>query len=116
MKRTLLLLDLAAVVLFAALGRDTHDEAASVAGALGTAAPFLAATAGGWLVTRAWRNPLAMRTGLGVAATTVAGGMVLRRLAGDGTAPAFVIVATVFLTGALLGWRAAAGRLRPAVS
>jgi hypothetical protein len=38
--------------------------------------------------------------------------MLLRRLTGAGTDPAFVVVATVFLGAALLGWRAAAMVLR----
>ncbi len=109
-RRLLLLLDPAAVLLFATIGRDTHERGSSLTGTLETAAPFLAATAAGWLLTRAWRDPLAPRTGLGVAATTVALGMVLRRLAGRGTAGPFVVVAILFLGGVMLGWRAAAGR------
>ncbi len=111
MRRWLLLLDPAAVLLFAAVGRDTHQRGSSLGGTLETAAPFLAATAAGWLVTGAWQRPLALRTGLGVAATTVAAGMLLRRLAGRGTAWPFVVVATVFLGGAMLAWRAAAARV-----
>lgn len=110
-RRLLLLLDPVVVLVFAAIGRDTHERGSSVTGALETAAPFLAATAAGWLFTRAWREPLALPTGVGVAATTVAGGMVLRRLAGRGTAWPFVIVATLFVAGAMLAWRAAAARL-----
>lgn len=107
----MLLLDPAAVVVFVAIGRDTHDEASGVAGVAATAAPFLVAMAAGWVLTRAWRDPVSVRTGTGVWAITVAGGMLVRRLAfGDGTAAAFVVVAAVFLGLILLGWRLAAGR------
>ena len=38
-------------------------------------------------------------------AVTVAAGMLLRRATGEGTAVAFIIVATVTLAFLLLGWR-----------
>ncbi len=110
-QRWLLLLDPVVVLAFAAIGRDTHERGSSIGGTLETAAPFLAATAAGWLVARAWRKPLALQTGLGVAGTTVALGMVIRRVAGRGTALPFVVVAALFLGGAMLAWRAAAARL-----
>jgi Protein of unknown function (DUF3054) len=65
---------------------------------------------------RAWRHPIDVRTGCALWAFVVIGGMLIRRLMGDGTALAFVIVATVFLGVSLVGWRAAAlgfGRRRP---
>ncbi|BFM23778.1 DUF3054 domain-containing protein [Microbacterium sp. che218] len=104
-----LLLDIVLVVVFAAIGRATHDG--DVLGPFGsglatTAWPFVAALLIGWLVTRAWRRPTAvMRTGLPVWAITVALGMVLRALSGQGVAVAFIIVATITLAVFLLGWR-----------
>ncbi|OZD55732.1 hypothetical protein CH252_07775 [Rhodococcus sp. 06-1477-1B] len=104
-----LLLDVVLVVVFAAIGRATHDG--DVLGPFGsglatTAWPFVAALLIGWLVTRAWRRPSAVvRTGLPVWAITVALGMVLRGLSGQGIAVAFVIVATLTLALLLLGWR-----------
>lgn len=104
-----LLLDILVVVVFAAIGRATHDG--DVLGPFGsglatTAWPFVAALLIGWLVTRAWRRPTAvMRTGLPVWAITVALGMVLRALSGQGVAVAFIIVATITLAVFLLGWR-----------
>lgn len=107
----MLLLDPAAILVFVAIGRDTHDEAPGLAGLATTAAPFLIAMAAGWVLMRAWRDPASVRTGTGVWATTVAGGMLVRRLAfGDGTAVAFVVVAAVFLGLFLLGWRLVTGR------
>lgn len=104
-----LLLDVVLVVVFAAIGRATHDG--DVLGPFGsglatTAWPFVAALLIGWVVTRAWRRPSAVvRTGLPVWAITVALGMVLRGLSGQGIAVAFVIVATLTLALLLLGWR-----------
>ena len=104
-----LVLDAVLVVVFAAIGRATHDG--DVLGPFGsglatTAWPFVAALLVGWLVTRAWRRPTAVvRTGLPVWAITVALGMVLRALSGQGVAVAFIIVATLTLALLLLGWR-----------
>lgn len=69
--------------------------------------PFVVALGVGWLVARAlWRVwPVLVRHAWLVWLVTVAGGMLLRRVAGDGTATAFVIVATLFLGATLLRWR-----------
>jgi hypothetical protein len=100
-----LLLDTVLVVAFAALGRASHDS--DVFGGLWqTAWPFLIGLAAGWLVTLAWRAPLApVRTGLGIWAATVIGGMLLRAASGQGTALPFMIVATLTLLVLLVGWR-----------
>lgn len=103
-------LDVFAVVLFAALGRRTHDGDGALLSVLGIAAPFLLALGAGWLAARAWRRPTAPLTGAVVWPITLVGGMVLRRFVWDrGTALAFVIVATVFLGLALVGWRVLLG-------
>ncbi|MDF2991226.1 MAG: hypothetical protein K0S37_1740 [Microbacterium sp.] len=107
-----LLVDAVLVVVFAAIGRATHDG--DVLGPAGsglatTAWPFLVALLVGWLVSRAWRAPLApVRVGLPVWAVTVAVGMVLRALSGQGVAVAFVIVASITLAVFLIGWRTVA--------
>ncbi|MCR2812650.1 DUF3054 domain-containing protein [Microbacterium sp. zg.Y1090] len=99
-------LDVVLVTLFAAVGRASHDSAPFGIGLATTAWPFLAALAVGWLVTLAWRRPAApVRTGLGVWAITVAGGMLLRAASGQGTALPFIIVATLTLLLFLVGWR-----------
>lgn len=98
-------LDAVLVIVFAAIGRVSHGEDALL-GLWTTAWPFLAALAVGWLLTRAWLAPAApVRTGLGVWAITVAGGMLLRAASGQGTALAFIIVAAVTLLVLLVGWR-----------
>jgi len=106
--RYLLGLDAVAVIAFVAIGRDSHEEAVTVARVAATAAPFLVGMATGWLVTRAWSRPTALTTGVGIVAVTVAVGMALRRLIGSGTAPTFVIVAAAFLALMMLGWRVVA--------
>lgn len=102
--------DVVAIVVFVALGRQTHDEGGNaVLGALEVAAPFLIAAAAGWVVARAWRTPLDPVTGTIIWVSTVVVGMVLRRFVFDrGTATPFVIVASVATMVLLIGWRLAA--------
>jgi hypothetical protein len=106
--------DAALVLLFAAIGRRSHDESGAVLGVVLTAWPFLAGLALGWVVAVAWRRtaPLGVRDGIPVWLGAVAGGMLLRAATGSGTAFSFVVVATVTLAVLLLGWRALAGVAR----
>lgn len=101
------LIDAVCILLFVVLGRRNHDEGAAAAGVLETAAPFLIGAAVTWAASvRLWRPPTSWRLGLAVWAGTLVIGMVLRRTAFDkGTAPSFVVVATLFLGLFLLGWR-----------
>jgi hypothetical protein len=101
------------VILFVALGRGSHDEGSAVGGTLRTAAPFLLALAAGWLLgRRRWATPLRIPFGIHLWGVTVVVGMALRHWAFDrGTAPAFIVVATIVLGAFLLGWRALASRL-----
>ncbi|WP_402840555.1 DUF3054 domain-containing protein [Microbacterium sp. GXS0129] len=106
-------LDVVLVIAFAATGRASHEESAFGLGLLTTAWPFLASLAVGWIVTLAWRRPCAIaRTGVPVWVITVAGGMLLRWVSGQGTAVPFIIVATLALGAALVGWRAIAALIR----
>lgn len=99
-------LDAVLVVVFVSIGRSSHAEGLELVGIAGTAWPFLAALAAGWLVARAWRHPLTVwPTGAIVWAVTVIGGMLLRAVSGQGTQLAFIIVATLTLAAFLLGWR-----------
>jgi hypothetical protein len=101
-----LAVDAVLVVVFAAIGRASHDESV-FPGLLGTAWPFLVALAAGWLLSLAWRAPSApVRSGVPVWVVTVAGGMLLRAVSGQGVQLAFVIVATLVLLLFLVGWRA----------
>ena len=99
--------DVLCIVIFVAIGRKNHDEGEAAAGIFRVAAPFLIAAVAGWLATRAWKRPLELRTGAIVWVTTIVLGMILRHFVfDDGTATAFIIVATVFLCAFLNGWRA----------
>ena len=100
-------IDVLCIVIFVAIGRKNHDEGEAAAGIFRVAAPFLIAAVAGWLATRAWKRPLELRTGAIVWITTIVLGMILRNFVfNDGTATAFIIVATVFLCAFLNGWRA----------
>ena len=104
-------LDLLAVAVFVTIGRRSHDEGSALEQIVETAAPFVIGLALGWLLARAWRSPLAVETGVMIWPVTIVIGMLGRRFVFDrGTAPSFVIVATVFprpvlrrLAGALPG-------------
>lgn len=108
--------DIVLIVAFALIGRSSHAEASSVAGLWTTAYPFLAGWLVGYLIVRGWRRPLRLwPTGVVVWVATVAIGMLLRVLTGQGDVAgdplplSFVIVATVSLAVFLLGWRLLAG-------
>ncbi len=98
--------DVVCVLVFCAIGRRSHAEGVTVAGVAQTAWPFLTGTALGWVLVRAWRRPTALLpTGVAVWIATVALGMVLRKVSGQGTAVSFIVVATLTTAALLLGWR-----------
>lgn len=103
-----LVLDVLLVLLFAGVGRASHDESGPVLGAVLTAWPFLVGTGAGWLVVRVVRRdwPIDPAPGVTVWFSTVLVGMLLRHAVGSGTAASFVVVASVVLALFLLGWRA----------
>lgn len=99
-------LDCCCVFVFVIIGRQTHHDADSLAGVWHTAWPFLAGLVVGLVVTRAWRRPMALvPAGLGAWLGAAAAGMVIRVLAGQGTAAAFIVVTLAFLGLFTLGWR-----------
>lgn len=101
-----LALDALFVVLFAIVGRSSHSLELTAAGIADTAWPFLVGLVVMWAATLAWRAPFApVRSGLPVWLGTVVIGLLLRALAGGGTALAFVIVAALTLLLLLVGWR-----------
>lgn len=101
-------LDALLIIVFAAIGRRSHDESSALLGVLTTAWPFLVGTAVGWLAAYGVRRaaPVSVRDGILVWLATVVVGMLLRVATGSGTAPAFLAVATVTTGVLLLGWRA----------
>ena len=104
--RVAVVLDVCCVLAFVIIGRDSHAKGESLAGIASTSWPFLCGLAAGWVVSRAWRRPLALRpSGLAAWLGTVALGMILRVVSGQGTAVAFILVALAFLGLFLLGWR-----------
>lgn len=108
---TAVVLDVCCVTAFVMIGRASHSEGETIAGIATTAWPFLSGLLIGWAVTRGWRRPAALvGTGLGVWLVTVAAGMALRTVSGQGIAVTFVLVALVFLGLVMLGWRAVAYR------
>ena len=101
-----LLLDAAAIVLFAYLGRGAHEGGRSAAEVLEVALPFLVARLVVAVLvrhssTRLWPG--------GVVAwlVTWAGGLALRAALGGGTALPFVLVSLGVLGGLFLVWRLA---------
>jgi hypothetical protein len=101
-----LALDCGSVLVFVAIGRHTHHDGDSLAGLWHTAWPFLAGLALGLIAVRGWRRPLRLGpAGVGAWLGAAGAGMVIRVLAGQGTAAAFVLVTLAFLALFLLGWR-----------
>ena len=101
-----LLVDVLALLVFAAVGRRSHAEGLAVVGVLRTAWPFLVGAVVGWVASRAWRRPVAVwPSGVTTWVATVVVGMLLRALTGGGTPLDFVAAATVFVALFLLGWR-----------
>ena len=105
------LADLCCVLVFVVIGRANHHAGGGLAGLADIAWPFLIGAVAGMLVTRAWRRPAALvPAGVGVWLGTVALGMFLRVVSGQGTAFAFILVALAFLGLFQLGWRVAVRR------
>ncbi len=99
-------IDVVCVLVFCAVGRRSHAEGVTVAGVIETAWPFLTGTVTGWLLSRGWRRPTALiPTGLTVWIATVAVGMAVRPLVGQGVAVSFIVVAATVTAVLLLGWR-----------
>ncbi|NMO89992.1 DUF3054 domain-containing protein [Actinomycetospora sp. TBRC 11914] len=108
----LALVDALAVLVFAAIGRQAHEEGAhdaayAIGQVVGIAAPFLAGALVGALAVRSWRDPLALRSGLAVWVGAVVVGMLLRWAFVDRPPLSFLVVATVSLAVLVLGWRGA---------
>ena len=101
-----LVVDLVLVAVFAAVGRASHQESLTPAGWAQTAWPFLAGAVVGWAVVAVTDRPGAsLAAGAVVWVAAVVVGMLLRQVSGQGTAPAFVVVATVVIGVLLLGSR-----------
>lgn len=99
-------LDLVCVLVFVLIGRASHGEGETLAGLARTAWPILAGLAAGWAAVLGLRwYGASPRAGVVIWPVTVAVGMVLRAVSGQGTAFTFVLVALAFLGLVMLGWR-----------
>ncbi|KQO62956.1 DUF3054 domain-containing protein [Curtobacterium sp. Leaf261] len=105
-------IDVVLLVVFALIGRLSHEEGLTAWTLWVTAYPFLAGWAIAWVTTGAWSRPLALWPTGGVAwILTVFVGMVIRVASGQGVEDgnplplSFLIVATIVTGVFLLGWR-----------
>jgi len=103
-------LDAALLCSFAAIGRRNHGETGALLAVASTAWPFLAGMTASWVISvlTLGHLPLKVRDGIPIWLGTVSIAMVLRSLTHAGTASSFIAVATVFVGGTFLGWRAVA--------
>ena len=102
-----LALDVLSTLIFVLIGLHAHHHRAYFSELLAVWSPFAAGLAVGWgLVT--WRHltPQRPRATTIIVASCVIVGMTIRVIVGQGTAPAFIAVAFVFLSLFLFGWRA----------
>ncbi len=93
------------IVVFAVIGRASHESGLTAAGIAQTALPFLAAGVIGSLLGSRFCSTSWWRSGLITWVVTVAGGVGLRLLVGETAQGAFVLVTAVVLAAFLIGWR-----------
>jgi hypothetical protein len=99
-------LDFIVVLVFVAIGRSVHTHGESATGLASTTWPFAVGLALAWLGAVALhRSPPSLKVGAAITGVTVAIGMVLRVIAGQGTAFAFIVVALAFLGAGMALWR-----------
>jgi hypothetical protein len=111
--RFYIFIDLFVVLLFVGIGRSVHDHGVNVVGTMSTAWPFVCGLAIGWIIVIKQRHSgLSPVDGVIICLVTVLIGMLLRVVAGQGTAFAFVLVALGFLGALMLVWRIGVATLR----
>jgi len=102
------LADAAVLVVFVAIGRRSHHEDAGSAGFLRVLWPFAVGLVIGWIAAGLHRAPMAFRRAAAAWAITVLVGVALRIVVqGHDFAPTFIVIASVFIGGCMLGWRGA---------
>jgi len=101
-----LLLDVAWIVVFAIIGRQSHGEGNALLGIIGVAWPFLVGYVVGAFALRLARAPRSLTRIIPVWLLTIVIGMAIRTIQ-KGRAPesAFIIVATIALAVGFVGWR-----------
>lgn len=109
-KQTALVVDLALVCLFAAIGVLSHHESLTARWPV-VVWPFLVACLVAWAVLLVRKRPVGtLDAGVFVWLVTAWGGLALRVAGGGGFQLSFGIVTTMFTGLFLLGWRALLGR------
>jgi len=102
------LADLVCLLVFAFAGKSSHEASDSNWVVLAIVWPFVVAAAVGWAGAM-WNGLRGLRVwpgGVLILVVTYVLGMALRDISGRGLAGGFLIVAAVFLTITMLGWRA----------
>lgn len=97
--------DLIGVLVFAAIGRLSHDEPGDLLGLLGTAAPFAVGLLLAWVVPLVRATPVGLRAGAVVLAGAAGLGLALRAAITGRLPLTFVVVTVISLAVLLLGWR-----------
>jgi hypothetical protein len=97
--------DVVAVVVFAAIGRASHDESDGIVGILAVAAPFLVGLLVAWATPWVRARPQGFRAGVVVLAATVVVGLGLRAAFLGRLPLTFALVTLAALAVLLLGWR-----------
>lgn len=106
-----LVADLVCVLAFAFGGKSSHEAGDSDWVVMAIAWPFALAALLAHVALAAGRRPTTplRPAGVVILGTTYVGGMLLRVAEGRGVAPAFLVVAVLFLALTMLGWRLLAG-------
>ena len=105
-ERGAMALDVVAILVFVVIGLHAHHHSAYFGELVRVWSPFAAGLAVGWLlVRRRGLNPFRPRATSIIVTSCVTVGMIIRVVVGQGTAPAFIVVAFVFLSLFLFGWR-----------
>jgi hypothetical protein len=107
-----IVIDFLVVLLFVGIGRANHHHGDSLSGLVSTTWPFAIGLAVGWIIVLVRRkNGASQVAGVEVWLATVVFGMIVRVIAGQGTAFAFIVVALVFLGSLMLGLRLVRAKL-----
>jgi hypothetical protein len=98
--------DAAVLAIFVAIGRRSHDDGSDFAGFLRVLWPFAVGLVLGYAGTNLLRAPLVWKRVAIMAAVTIGVGETLRLTVQDRQwKPSFVIVAIIFIGGAMFAWR-----------
>ncbi len=92
--------DLAVVVSFVLIGRDTHQESVGFSEVVRTGAPFALAVVGAWLTPMVHRQPWLIAVGIATGVITSLMGLFFRSVVfGEGLSGAFPVVTAAYLIG-----------------